>query len=83
MMSLPEKIDKWGRAVLVSCAILVGTATVGAKIMKTVNAGPSALLMTDALNRRVTRLEKQSRFVVRGIEQLTRTKYKHESMDED
>lgn len=76
VLSLPEKIEKWGKALIVFCTIMIGTAAVASKIVETVKAGPDALVETVTLKKRVRRLEHQSRFVVSGIEELTKKKYR-------
>lgn len=79
---MAEKIEKWGKAIIVACTVLVGTAAVASKIVSTVKAGPDALVETVTLKKRVRRLEHQSRFVVSGIEELTRKKYRPMKEDE-
>lgn len=74
-LTLPEKITNWGKAALVAAALMGGGYTVVARTVETVKAGPEAKAEAASLNVRVTRLEKQSRFVVRGIEKLTHSKY--------
>jgi hypothetical protein len=78
-ITLPEKVYKWGQAILVTGAILTGSVAIAKKTVATVQAGPEAIQKADALDKRVTRLEKQSRFVVRGIEKLTGTRYRREA----
>jgi hypothetical protein len=80
-LSNAEIIYKWGQAILVSCALLAGFYTLTARAVSTVRAGPEAKLEAASLNVRVTRLERQSRFLVRGMERLTRTKYPDAAAD--
>lgn len=83
-MSLnPEKIYKWGQAILVSSAIIGGSVALGTKAVSTVRAGPEAKASIAAIDKRVTRLERQMRFVVRGMEKLTQTRYQREVGESD
>ena len=70
-----EKFRIYGQAVLVGATLVAGTVAVTSKAVAVINAGPEAKAKTVDLDHRVTRLERQSRFVVRGIEKLTATKY--------
>lgn len=74
-LDLPEAVYAWGKAILVTGALTTGIVTIGKKTVSTINAGPEAKIHAEVLEGRVTRLERQSRFLVRGMEKLTRTKY--------
>ena len=75
-MTFPEKVTTWGKAILVTGAILTGSVAIGRKAVTTVQAGPEAKEAAASLDFRVTRLEKQGEFLIRGMEKLTGTKYK-------
>jgi len=81
-MERAEFIAKWGQAILVACALFTGACTLTSRAITTVNAGPEAKIESAGLNVRVTKLEKQSRFLVRGMEKLTRTKYDNQQDEE-
>lgn len=75
-LDIAEEVTKWGKAALITGALLGGGYTVISKTVATVKAGPEAKAKADELDFRVTRLERQSRFVVKGIEKLTGLKYR-------
>ncbi len=77
-----KRVTDYGQAILVIGALIGASYTVLSRTIKTVNAGPDALVKTESLDRRVTKLEKQSRFVVHGIEQLTHSHYKKDADEE-
>lgn len=72
---IPERVTKWGQAVLIWAAIIGGGYTVTSKAVATVKAGPEAKAEAGALNVRVTKLERQSCFILRGIEKVAKIRY--------
>lgn len=74
----PDMITHYGKAAIVAGALLGGAYTVVSRTVETVKAGPEAKAQAADLNVRVTKLEKESHFVVHGIEKLTHSKYNPE-----
>lgn len=74
-LAIPEKIDKWGRAILVTAALVTGSFAVVSRAVSTIKAGPEAIAETASLKVRVSKLERQSCFIIRGMEKVAKIKY--------
>lgn len=68
-------VRDWGQAVLIACAIGGGAITFTTKAWGWFNAGPVALSKAEKTEKDVRRLKRQNRFMIRGMEKLTREKY--------
>lgn len=72
----PETVYNYGKALLVVAAIVGGTYSITDKTVSRLKKVPD-------LERRVKNVERRTRFMVRGIEKLTKEKYEWRSEERE
>jgi hypothetical protein len=73
--TLAVVVRDWGQAILIACAIGGGALTFVAKAAAWAKAGPDAIAKAETLDIRLTRVEKQQRFMIRALEKVSGMKY--------
>lgn len=63
------------QAIVATAAVFALLGGMAVKAWAWVKAGPTALTETQVLKRDMRRLKRQNRFMIRGIEKLTKEKY--------